>query len=797
MLPTKEENLRSGQGRLTQVFRYLEALNHHRNPAKRHLDDQLWKLWFHDLPDHPSIRLATFNEPPATDDGGGSSRDTTERKASDDAILRVRRPKLTACPPPADAILPWIERGWQELTNDVRIKPSRNELDAEGRTVIVRFEDDPSREPMLERWQVQRQAWVVNEKPARDAMRIFEQLYEVRGKVEREGEKIELVLGDGILSWRRVDGGVYHPILLQRLQLEFDPTVPEFSIIESERPVELYSALFQSMPDVEGKVLARIRQELEQGKFHPLGQDDTSGLLRSLVVQLSPRGEFNPASAPKAQNDDPVMGRSPVVFLRNRNLGFAVAIQSVLEDLSASGVIPSSLLRIVGIEDAVSAPSESGTSTWVEDCHPIDVLLSKPANPEQVRIAQRLEQHGSVLVQGPPGTGKTHTIGNLIGHLLAQGKSILVTSHTSKALRVVRDQVVPQLRPLCVSVLDSDVESRKQLESSVDEIVSRLSRNDALQLEHSAADLQGRRDALILRYRELADAILNGRADEYREIAIGGAVFTPSEAARRVHAGRFTSDYIPSSVEPGSPLPLSESEVAELYQTNESVSLADEAELRGALPNPKLLLSASEFASVVLERAELTNQNLNHRADLWEGVPKLDQLLALESLSEKLWRAAAHITGSEGWQVAAILAGYYGDNHRKPWEALLVQIEETWKSASNIQDALIQHDPKLPEDFSLEESSAVSLQISTHVERYGNLSFLTLLTRTTWKRFIRASRVRQQEPSSPEHFVALHGLAAITVRRQELLTRWKNQMLPLGAPAPEALGPVPEQRRLP
>ena len=154
-----------------------------------------------------------------------------------------------------------------------------------------------------------------------------------------------------------------------------------------------------------------------------------------------------------------------------------VAIQSVLEDLKDCGItVPSSLLRIVGIEDSVPAFSESSTSTWVEDCHPVDVLLSKPANPEQVRIAQRLEQHGSVLVQGPPGTGKTHTIANLIGHLLAQGKSILVTSHTSKALRVVRDQVVPQLRPLCVSVLDSDVESRKQLESSVDEIVSRLSR---------------------------------------------------------------------------------------------------------------------------------------------------------------------------------------------------------------------------------------------------------------------------------------------------------------------------------
>jgi hypothetical protein len=407
MQPSTSDQTGSGHKELIQVFRYLEALNNHRNPAKRHLDDQLWRLWFHDLPDHPSIRVAATKGSSPSDDRIGMGRDAAEGGMTDDAVLRVRRPKLTSCPPPPAVISAWIERGWQDLANETKVKPSRNELDAEGRTVIVRFEDDPERKPTLDGWIPQREAWMVNERPARDAMRIFEQLYEVRGKVEREGEKIELVLGDGILTWKRGDGGVHHPILLQRLQLEFDPTIPEFSVVESQRPVELYSALFQSMPDVDGKILARLREQLEEGKFHPLGREDTSGLLRSLIVQLSPRGEFNPAAAPKAQNDDPVMGRAPVIFLRSRSLGFAVAIQSVLEDLSAKGTIPSSLLRIIGIEGAAVAAAEPmGASTWVEDSHPLDVLLSKPANPEQVRIAQRLEQHGSVPSPRPTRYGK-------------------------------------------------------------------------------------------------------------------------------------------------------------------------------------------------------------------------------------------------------------------------------------------------------------------------------------------------------------------------------------------------------
>src|SRR5579884_3571406 len=69
-----------------------------------------------------------------------------------------------------------------------------------------------------------------------------------------------------------------------------------------------------------------------------------------------------------------------------------------------------------------------------------DVLLSKPANREQLEIARHLARRDCVLVQGPPGTGKTHTIANLLGHLLAQGKRVLVTAHTPKALRILRDK---------------------------------------------------------------------------------------------------------------------------------------------------------------------------------------------------------------------------------------------------------------------------------------------------------------------------------------------------------------------
>jgi len=82
---------------------------------------------------------------------------------------------------------------------------------------IAKFADDPARTASLDRWKLLREEWVKSEKPARAAMKIFETFYTLHGRIDREAERVELVLGDGILSWRRTEGGIYHPILLQRL----------------------------------------------------------------------------------------------------------------------------------------------------------------------------------------------------------------------------------------------------------------------------------------------------------------------------------------------------------------------------------------------------------------------------------------------------------------------------------------------------------------------------------------------------------------------------------------------------
>src|SRR5467141_4800829 len=544
--------LRIARDKLTRVFRYLEALNQHRNPAKRQLREQPWSLRLRDLPEHASIQL-----------GGAKSLKTKNGSGEDSElggsnyVLKVQRPRLTRPPEPPVEIAAWHEDGWDDPSSAFAVRPALEESEISAAPTIVSLTDDAARTASLERWKLLRDEWVKTEKPARAAMKIFESLYALYGRIDREAERVELVLGDGILSWYRPEGGIYHPILLQRLQLQFNASVPEFTLSEADHPVELYSALFQSMADVDGRAIGRCREELEREGFHPLFNGTASEFLKRLVVQLSPRGEFIEEGAPDGEQNDPRIGRDPVVFLRARTLGFAAAIEGILADLRTREDLPWSLLNIVGEESPIPDTANANLSANRYSEADASVLLSKPANPEQIRIARQLEQYGGVLVQGPPGTGKTHTIGNLIGHLLAQGKSVLVTSHTTKALRMVRNHIVPELRPLCVSVLESDLDSRKQLESAVGSIAERLSRADAGSLEMQAKKLESERLDLLKKLDDVRNQLADARADEYRDILIAGKAWTPADAARNVAQQKETLGWIPGPVAAVAPLPLS------------------------------------------------------------------------------------------------------------------------------------------------------------------------------------------------------------------------------------------------
>src|SRR5690606_30119650 len=97
---------------------------------------------------------------------------------------------------------------------------------------------------------------------------------------------------------------------------------------------------------------------------------------------------------------------------------------------------------------------------------------SSDLNDVQRQILRRVDTCAQTLVQGPPGTGKTHTAAALLSHLLAQGKRVLVTAQTDRALKEVREKLPDPIKPLSVAVVGTSREDMAHLQEAVERIGS-------------------------------------------------------------------------------------------------------------------------------------------------------------------------------------------------------------------------------------------------------------------------------------------------------------------------------------
>ncbi|WP_145254091.1 AAA domain-containing protein [Planctomycetes bacterium Pan216] len=779
-----KDQIEIGRQRIQQVFNYLKALNEHRNPVTKQVRDQKWLLWMDTLPDHPSIMIGQM-----ADHSESNEEETTEK--SDDFVLRVRRPQLTRSPDPPEELRSWLLSGWENPDEtQIRHQESRNESDEHGETIVTRFENDPRRLELLAEWRTRREEWRKNELPARMSLKVFDKLYDLHGRMEREGERLDFAIGDGILSWQQREGDIFHPVLIQRVQLEFNATIPEFTITYTSDATELYTSLFQSIADVDPQNLANCRRELEQSHVHPLSAD-ASAFLKRFSITLSSHGNLLEHARPPIGSEHPTIGRSPVLLLRTRTLGFSTAIERVLESIANRSSFSAGLMRIVGVEAAppcdseASAPSPSRRGI-VSD---VDIFFGKASNPEQTQIARMLAKHSSVLVQGPPGTGKSHTIGNLIGHLLAQGKSVLVTSQTTKALSVLRDHVVEELRPLCVSVLDSDMNSRQQLEDSVSAISHRLSDDDAERLKRESSQLDELRRETIRRLDALQDEIQRALANEYRDVVFAGQSFSPSEAAKKVAAGVGQHDWIPGPIESGDPLSLSPDEIAELYATNATSTVEDCRLVDEELPNVDDLLTPEEFHEKLTEQDSLHDHASEDFLAYWNNKRfTTEHRKELDDLVEGFRRAVGSIVEMESWRLAAVYAGHSGPNEVAPWDQLVEAIDKAQEASSKAQLDLVQYSPQYAEDVPLEEQLEVARSVQSLLAKRKRLGWLTRWTHSSWMNLIDQWKVRGRRPGTVDEFQAIENALCLGVAREELKRLWDILVSSRGEMSSEQLG---------
>lgn len=781
----------SANRQLTRVFEYIRELAAIRQPVRRTLTGYSPKPEFLDeWPAHPLVHVQRGESL----DGDGD-QEAGGTKA--DPLIRVGRPELTRCPPPPKVLRDWLLNGWDDPTRKARVVRSINRPGLFGDTTTILFSDDEERVASWDRWRTLREAWVVAEQPAVLTRRLYERVHEVWTLMRREGDRFELVVADGMLHCPIREGtgseaGVKHPVLFQRIRVDFEPSVPEFRLWPEGDHAELHRPLLSLVPGLDSKTMAILAEELETEGVVPLGGQRTAGFLKRLVQGLFVRGEFSETKGDERVS--PTVWRDPVIFARPRTAGLHTIIASIIEDLGGdSPDIPKVLVQIAGGDaDPSLPPNQSPPTPTAADGHGVastpqrgDILFSKPANQEQLQIAKRLRTTDSVLVQGPPGTGKTHTIANLIGHFLEEGKSVLVTAHTSKALRVLRDQVDEKLQPLCLSVLEGDAESREQLKLAVQEIVGRLASSNAEDLRGQAGNLRARHHQLRRREDDLRERMRAARYSEIEEIVIGGAGIRPTDAARQVRDDEDEHGWLPGPIEHGVLCSLSDSEVRELYASNESVPAPDERELTNAQPSLAELIDPTSFRRSTGERDDALCNTGKHRSEFWDDRAASD--VSADRLAELLQEfdgVKSMLADGEQWLREVLFAGWTGGGQRKMWDDLAGDADRVVDDAAGTVSMIAERDAKLPPSEPAEEVESTLAEIVQHLQGGGQLGFLKTLMKPSWRKVIAESRTYGREPRDLEDFTTLLAAAGLQRKRTRFIAHWNRVMNMNGVKGP-------------
>lgn len=832
------------KNKVLQLYQFLKQANQLRNSPVRELSRQEKVIRFAEIPEHPTaqvlrpvrtsesmqdvpeylLRVRRPNETtcppppehvlewllpgwddPRTDPVVAQSRNMVTQKNFKDDQRRVddlktyqelRANSSAQLPQPPVSISTWLREGWDDPTRTPEVFENLQI------TETINFGDDHQLVASFEEWMQERTAWTVPELAARNAMAFYERIYDLYVTLEKDGEKFELLVADGRFQWQansELSGQVLidHPILLKRVELHFFPEVPEFVVAETDRESELYSSLFVDLKDLMPAAIRNRHKDLTQTGYHPLGWDDTTGFLRAVIQTISPtKGEFLEESPSTEITTTPRLFRDPSLLLRRRNTGLANAFDAIIESIEKQQFFPAALELITGtsippniedLSDGHGSSRRSPASVTIDD----DILLAKQANEEQLQIIRRLNHSGSVIVQGPPGTGKTHTIGNLIGHLLAQGKSILVTAQTTKALRVVRDKVPEILRPLAVSVLGSDQSAKNQLESAIGSITERMTSDSAESLLKKAEAYAVQRRELLQKKNELKQKLRCALENEYREIYVGSTSFTPSQAARYILEHRQQHGWIPAPVKVGADLTVNVQELSRLYSLSQHFTAQEEVDAYHPLPELASLPNAQQFRTMVSEYQGLVTADLSIGADRWNG-RQLGNSETLAAITAELTTEFSDELRRQTWRPHAIVASIHGGTSRLVWESLIQQIQAAAEAQAQLT-LLLHHQPKLSETLPLPTQKKVIVEICTHLSSGGKLGFLQMLTKSEWKQFIKGASVSAGEPNHKDHFEALHALVHLEQARQALGPLWNQLIGNYISRSFERLGPQPEQ----
>ncbi|MEV6373580.1 AAA domain-containing protein [Micromonospora musae] len=587
--------------RAVRLFEFLARAQQSTVSAPRNYDGyQL--AWSRDLPRHAAVHFAHWDVEPEPGDEIGHI----------DRLDRIHPPE------PGQELARWLIGGIgdPDVTPELEAEipdPHAEFSDLEPdndapEPVLLRLSDHPHVEGLYRKWLAGWTSWAERERVEKPVREAYGVLFSMQADAASNPEERELVLAVGCLSWKPD----HHPAVRRHLittpiAIDLDPVTGTLHVnaVESPDPLRLELDMLDSQL-TSSRHISDVRESARTYAEHPLNLSTIGELLQRVAHSLDPDARYIETENPgKGTSATAEVALAPALVLRRRNHGLAEVLERIREQLIDSQTVPSGILPLVDPDYRPPAETDPtpGALVAVDD----EMYLPLPVNDKQLQILKQVDRHAQTLVQGPPGTGKTHTAAALLSHLLAQGKRVLVTAQTDRALKEVRAKLPEAIRPLSVAVVGASREDMADLKVAVNTISQQAIEFDA---EQSAGTIQHHIDAvdqLRRRRAELHRRIVDVRSAEVTKHELGPYRGTIAAIATAHHEDEPQYGWIRpwAPPRPTTTAPLTVQEIVEWLQLlRDELLAADEQPAHDTLADPATLTSPADFAAAVNAEAQ-------------------------------------------------------------------------------------------------------------------------------------------------------------------------------------------------
>ncbi|MDR5659998.1 AAA domain-containing protein [Serpentinicella sp. ANB-PHB4] len=694
--------------KVSQIFEYLLAVKNLSEKTVMNISqyDEIW--WQRDIPNYEGCYL----------EGKG---------INEEAWLEVHKQVISPAP-----ILPVSLKGWvikwdkpeerptvkekiakvKEKEEDKKIqlstledKENQEQLELAEEIEYEYFDQDKKRMEIFHEW-IENiwKVWAEEALQKKSIQKLYTKFFSLLQRIQRERDDIELAWGHGLLTWNVNGKTIKRPMLVTSLELKFDAKKGIFSMVPTSKGTLMETDMLQGIEIPYIKRLQEIGRQIEGTELDLWNEEAISPLLEEIVNTINPDGKYE-------KNDDqvknskgiPIVTYEPMIFLRKAGGRlWDVELNGILEKIKEGYTVPETIemlttddiKSIKALDDKIERLSREAWQAVGED-----LLFPLPTNTEQKMIAEKLSKSGGVVVQGPPGTGKSHTIANLICHLLAHGKRVLVTSEKERALKVLKDKIPVEIRDLCVSILGADSESIRDLENSIKNIAENLDGLSPELLEKEVERIKKELYEIRKNKAKYHNLIKQAGELENKKICIADKVMTPLDIGKWLKDNQ-QHDWMPDVLNLDQQCPLTNSEISSFFELAGVLKKEDIEGLGKKRPIVGELPNTAEFQEKVQYITEIEKE-LSEREVYIKGWKESKEVyIDLEENKKKIEAVYEDLKKlNEKWLKTILEDSLLSGERKETWKALIVECKEKNQQIKVLDKELLEYEISFPTEL--------------------------------------------------------------------------------------------------